>query len=59
MKPEGKTDSDTGGRGLYNRTSQKVNEMLGNINTSSALAAFDKMEEKGKYDLWCCKVNAY
>ncbi|XP_002978623.2 probable membrane-associated 30 kDa protein, chloroplastic [Selaginella moellendorffii] len=28
------------------RTSQKVNEMLGNINTSSALAAFEKMEEK-------------
>lgn len=32
---------------LCNRTSQKVNEMLGNINTSSALAAFEKMEEKG------------
>lgn len=32
------------------RTSQKVNEMLGNINTSGALAAFEKMEEKGR----CC-----
>eukprot|EP00270_Netrium_digitus_P017649 TRINITY_DN652_c0_g1_i1.p1 TRINITY_DN652_c0_g1~~TRINITY_DN652_c0_g1_i1.p1 ORF type:complete len:354 (-),score=136.68 TRINITY_DN652_c0_g1_i1:156-1217(-) len=28
------------------KTSQKVNEMLGNMNTSSALTAFDKMEEK-------------
>ncbi|KAJ7554696.1 hypothetical protein O6H91_05G005500 [Diphasiastrum complanatum] len=28
------------------KTAQKVNEMLGNINTSSALAAFEKMEEK-------------
>ena len=30
-------------------TSQKVNEMLGSINTSSALAAFERMEEKGDY----------
>lgn len=29
------------------RTATKVNEMLGNINTSSALSAFEKMEEKG------------
>ncbi|XP_073391370.1 membrane-associated protein VIPP1, chloroplastic isoform X2 [Physcomitrium patens] len=28
------------------KTSQKVNEMLGNINTSSALSAFERMEEK-------------
>lgn len=28
------------------KTSQKVNEMLGNLNTSSALAAFEKMEQK-------------
>jgi hypothetical protein len=25
-----------------------MNEMLGNVNTSNALAAFEKMEEKGK-----------
>lgn len=25
-----------------------MNEMLGNVNTSSALSAFEKMEEKGK-----------
>ena len=30
------------------RTASKVNEMLGNVDTSNALAAFDKMEEKGK-----------
>ncbi|XP_028794375.1 membrane-associated 30 kDa protein, chloroplastic [Neltuma alba] len=28
------------------KTSTKVNEMLGNVNTSSALSAFEKMEEK-------------
>ncbi|PIA29653.1 hypothetical protein AQUCO_05800041v1 [Aquilegia coerulea] len=28
------------------KTATKVNEMLGNVNTSSALSAFDKMEEK-------------
>lgn len=30
------------------RTATKVSEMLGNVNTSSALSAFEKMEEKGK-----------
>lgn len=25
-----------------------MNEMLGNVNTSNALSAFEKMEEKGK-----------
>ncbi|KAJ0034972.1 hypothetical protein Pint_26014 [Pistacia integerrima] len=29
------------------RTATKVSEMLGNVNTSSALSAFEKMEEKG------------
>lgn len=33
--------------GLCYRTSQNVIEMLGNINTSSALAVFEEMEEKG------------
>ncbi|KAJ0092412.1 hypothetical protein Patl1_26650 [Pistacia atlantica] len=28
------------------RTATKVSEMLGNVNTSSALSAFEKMEEK-------------
>lgn len=28
------------------KTASKVNEMLGNVNTSSALSAFEKMEEK-------------
>ncbi|GJY57869.1 probable membrane-associated 30 kDa protein, chloroplastic [Tanacetum coccineum] len=30
-----------------NLTASKVSEMLGNVNTSSALSAFEKMEEKG------------
>ncbi|KAJ1410464.1 PspA/IM30 [Sesbania bispinosa] len=30
------------------KTATKVNEMLGNVNTSSALSAFEKMEEKGE-----------
>ncbi|KAK9106939.1 hypothetical protein Syun_022950 [Stephania yunnanensis] len=30
----------------YFRTATKVSEMLGNVNTSSALSAFEKMEEK-------------
>ncbi|KAF8664107.1 hypothetical protein HU200_055019 [Digitaria exilis] len=29
------------------KTATKVSEMLGNVNTSSALSAFEKMEEKG------------
>ncbi|CAN6707268.1 unnamed protein product [Malus baccata var. baccata] len=30
------------------KTATKVSEMVGNVNTSSALSAFDKMEEKGE-----------
>lgn len=33
--------------GIY-RTASKVNEMLGTVNTSGALSAFERMEEKGK-----------
>ena len=33
---------------LVFRTSNKVSEMLGNVNTSNALSAFEKMEEKGE-----------
>ncbi|CAL5323623.1 unnamed protein product [Camellia sinensis] len=33
------------------KTATKVSEMLGNVNTSSALSAFEKMEEKGKFAL--------
>lgn len=32
---------------VFLRTATKVTEMLGNVNTSSALSAFEKMEEKG------------
>ncbi|KAK9151359.1 hypothetical protein Syun_009668 [Stephania yunnanensis] len=32
----------------FKRTATKVSEMLGNVNTSSALSAFEKMEEKGR-----------
>jgi hypothetical protein len=34
------------------RTSSKVSEMLGNVNTSNALSAFEKMEEKGESFRW-------
>ena len=30
------------------RTQQKVNEVLGTLDTTSSLAAFEKMEEKGE-----------
>jgi len=44
---EAKSKKDTlKARAQSAKTSQKVTEMLGSINTSSALAAFDKMEEK-------------
>ncbi|KAJ7561901.1 hypothetical protein O6H91_03G046700 [Diphasiastrum complanatum] len=44
---EAKSKKDTlKARAQSAKTAQKVNEMLGNINTSSALAAFEKMEEK-------------
>uniref|UniRef100_A0A0C9QWV8 TSA: Wollemia nobilis Ref_Wollemi_Transcript_2525_1344 transcribed RNA sequence n=1 Tax=Wollemia nobilis TaxID=56998 RepID=A0A0C9QWV8_9CONI len=44
---EAKSKKDTlKARAQSAKTSQKVNEMLGNINTSSALSAFEKMEEK-------------
>lgn len=33
---------------MISRTATKVNEMVGKVNTSGALAAFEKMEEKGK-----------
>lgn len=32
---------------FYHRTATKVSEMLGDVNTSGALSAFEKMEEKG------------
>lgn len=44
---EAKSKKDTlKARAQSAKTAQKVNEMLGNINTSSALGAFEKMEEK-------------
>jgi phage shock protein A len=44
---EAKSKKDTlKARAQSAKTSQKVQEMLGNINTSSAMAAFEKMEEK-------------
>jgi phage shock protein A len=36
---------------FFFRTATKVSEMLGNVNTSSALSAFEKMEEKGTSSL--------
>ncbi|KAB5552371.1 hypothetical protein DKX38_009682 [Salix brachista] len=39
-------------------TATKVNEMLGNVNTSNALSAFEKMEEKGKYPLYHFSVSS-
>ncbi|MQL80530.1 hypothetical protein Taro_012965, partial [Colocasia esculenta] len=44
---EAKSKKDTlKARAQSARTATKVNEMLGNVNTSSALSAFEKMEEK-------------
>ncbi|KAL2652083.1 hypothetical protein R1flu_020211 [Riccia fluitans] len=44
---EAKSKKDTlKARAQSAKTAQKVNEMLGSVNTSSALAAFEKMEEK-------------
>ncbi|XP_022723055.1 membrane-associated 30 kDa protein, chloroplastic-like isoform X3 [Durio zibethinus] len=44
---EAKSKKDTlKARAQSARTATKVNEMVGNVNTSSALAAFEKMEEK-------------
>ncbi|CAN6448792.1 unnamed protein product [Victoria cruziana] len=44
---EAKSKKDTlKARAQSAKTATKVNEMLGNINTSSALSAFEKMEEK-------------
>ncbi|KAJ7978279.1 Membrane-associated 30 kDa protein chloroplastic [Quillaja saponaria] len=44
---EAKSKKDTlKARAQSAKTATKVSEMVGNINTSSALAAFDKMEEK-------------
>ncbi|XP_038688527.1 membrane-associated protein VIPP1, chloroplastic-like isoform X2 [Tripterygium wilfordii] len=45
---EAKSKKDTlKARAQSAKTATKVNEMLGNVNTSSALSAFEKMEEKG------------
>uniref|UniRef100_A0A5B7CDT9 Membrane-associated 30 kDa protein n=1 Tax=Davidia involucrata TaxID=16924 RepID=A0A5B7CDT9_DAVIN len=44
---EAKSKKDTlKARAQSAKTASKVNEMLGNVNTSSALSAFEKMEEK-------------
>ncbi|XP_059665613.1 probable membrane-associated 30 kDa protein, chloroplastic [Cornus florida] len=44
---EAKSKKDTlRARAQSAKTATKVNEMLGNVNTSSALSAFEKMEEK-------------
>lgn len=43
---------------VYFRTATKVSEMLGNVNTSSALSAFEKMEEKGKFSNCCRFINS-
>ncbi|XP_050214298.1 probable membrane-associated 30 kDa protein, chloroplastic [Mercurialis annua] len=44
---EAKSKKDTlKARAQSAKTQTKVNEMLGNVNTSNALAAFEKMEEK-------------
>ncbi|CAN1253517.1 Membrane-associated 30 kDa protein, chloroplastic [Linum perenne] len=47
---EAKAKKDTlKARAQSARTATKVNEMVGNVNTSSALSAFEKMEEKGMH----------
>ncbi|KAK3017658.1 hypothetical protein RJ639_003275, partial [Escallonia herrerae] len=46
---EAKSKKDTlKARAQSAKTATKVNEMLGSVNTSSALSAFEKMEEKGQ-----------
>uniref|UniRef100_A0A803L452 Membrane-associated 30 kDa protein, chloroplastic n=1 Tax=Chenopodium quinoa TaxID=63459 RepID=A0A803L452_CHEQI len=46
---EAKSKKDTlKARAQSARTATKVSEMVGKVNTSGALAAFEKMEEKGK-----------
>ncbi|MBA0570407.1 hypothetical protein Golob_004070, partial [Gossypium lobatum] len=46
---EAKSKKDTlKARAQSAKTATKVNEMVGNVNTGSALAAFEKMEEKGE-----------
>ncbi|KAG8499195.1 hypothetical protein CXB51_005629 [Gossypium anomalum] len=46
---EAKSKKDTlKARAQTARTATKVNEMVGNVNTSNALSAFEKMEEKGE-----------
>nr|GMD50252.1 membrane-associated protein VIPP1, chloroplastic [Ipomoea batatas] len=45
---EAKSKKDTlKARAQSAKTATKVSEMLGNVNTSSALSAFERMEEKG------------
>ncbi|MBA0628597.1 hypothetical protein Godav_023301 [Gossypium davidsonii] len=47
---EAKSKKDTlKARAQSAKTATKVNEMVGNVNTGSALAAFEKMEEKGEF----------
>ncbi|PPD91285.1 hypothetical protein GOBAR_DD11775 [Gossypium barbadense] len=49
---EAKSKKDTlKARAQTARTATKVNEMVGNVNTSNALSAFEKMEEKGELNL--------
>ncbi|EPS73357.1 hypothetical protein M569_01399, partial [Genlisea aurea] len=49
---EAKSKKDTlKARAQSAKTANKVSEMLGNVNTSSALSAFEKMEEKGEPNL--------
>jgi phage shock protein A len=38
------------------KTSKQVQEMMGSLNTSNAVVAFDKMEEKVRGALWVCIV---
>ncbi|KAE8692381.1 Membrane-associated 30 kDa protein [Hibiscus syriacus] len=61
---EAKSKKDTlKARAQSARTATKVNEMVGNVNTSSALSAFEKMEEKGelilRWKLVCCESASY
>ncbi|KAL6957312.1 Membrane-associated 30 kDa protein, chloroplastic [Sarracenia purpurea var. burkii] len=49
---EAKSKKDTlTARAQSAKTATKVNEMLGTISTSSALGAFEKMEEKGRINI--------
>ncbi|XP_058089024.1 membrane-associated 30 kDa protein, chloroplastic-like isoform X2 [Magnolia sinica] len=55
---EAKSKKDTlKARAQSAKTATKVNEMLGNVNTSSALSAFEKMEEKGLHMMYLIVSN--